>query len=451
MKANPYYSHSTESFAVEVNSASCTAKVCLAAFLLVASRGIVSAQPTILSTVPANLATVSPSAPVVITFSEPMDPDATSADFFVPPFTALTTTPAWTANNTILTCTPSPSFPASSSIIWTVSGQNPAGVALDGETGGFFFTSGGAGGLGTNAITTFSAGKLFLNEQTNSALPNPSEGAAYAFNASTSLSSNRTVSGITLTIPGGAQTNLSQFYTYAPYVTFAYAASSNTLESSYPQGDYIFNLTGTPANLQATVTLPIAMAQPNAPHISNFDAAQSLNAAQAFTLTWDPFKNGTANDFISVSVGDNDFQTPNIGTNGALNGTATSVTIPAGKLVANSNYFAQIVFYRFVTTSNASYATFAYRATGTQFEINTIGAAATPPVVNNVAWSGSAVSFDVGTSPGQALRVRYSTDCSLPIAQWQTLLTTNSSGTTLHLTLPPQAGPNGFFRVQNAP
>ena len=32
---------------------------------------------------------------------------------------------------------------------------------------------------------------------------------------------------------------------------------------------------------------PASMPQPNAPHISNYDAAPNMNPSQAFTLTWD--------------------------------------------------------------------------------------------------------------------------------------------------------------------
>jgi len=143
---------------------------------------------------------------------------------------------------------------------------------------------------------------------------------------------------------------------------------------------------------------------------------------------------------------------PGIGTNGAVNGTATSVTIPAGKLAANSNYVSQVVFYHFQAVTNATYATFAYRATGTQFGLNTIGGGGgTPPIVGNPVWSGANFGFDVKTSPNQALKVLYSPDCSLPVSQWQTIFTTNSPGTDVHIAVPPQAGAAGFFRLENAP
>jgi hypothetical protein len=134
-----------------------------------------------------------------------------------------------------------------------------------------------------------------------------------------------------------------------------------------------------------------------------------------------------------------------------LNGTATSVTIPARTLPANSTNTAEVIFFRFVAVTNATYGTFAYRATGTQFDMTTAGAASTVPVVSNAVWEGNSLGFDVSTTVNQSLKVLYSTDCFLPIAQWQTLLTTNSPGTSVHLAVPKQAGATGFIRLQNGP
>jgi len=140
------------------------------------------------------------------------------------------------------------------------------------------------------------------------------------------------------------------------------------------------------------------MTQPNPPHINNFAVAQSVNATQAFILRWDDF----------------------------VDGTVTAVTIPANSLQANSNYAATVGFYHMVIVSNATYVTEAYRATATQFTLNTAGSVR--PVVTNVVCSGGSCSFDVLTAAGQTLTVVSTTDCALPLAQWPALLTTNSPG-----------------------
>jgi hypothetical protein len=429
------------------------AAVGLAALLLFGSQ-TGSAQPTIVSTVPPDSAGgVSASAAVVFTFSEPMDTAQTSVQFVTSAFTTLTATEAWSAGNTVLTCTPTPAFPAGTNIFWVVTGQNVAGMSLSGTPTGFFRTaggSGGGGGSGTNAITTFTIGKTYLYQQFTAGLPTLLTNESYTFIATTSLSSNRTANTITVAPPSGGVSNLLQDIV-APedYTLFAFDTNNARFEAAFPEGNYVFKVTASSSNQQVTATLPLSMVQPNAPHISNWAAAQSLNVAQAFTLTWDVFQGGTASDVIFLTVGNNVFQSGRPGTSNVLSGTATSVTIPANTLAANSNYVADLGFYHIAGTSNATYSAGGYRLTATQFHINTTGTASKTPLVSNPLWSGGGFSFDVATSPAEVLKVLFSTDCSLPLSQWLTLLETNSTGTSVHITVPPQPGQTGFIRIQN--
>ena len=416
------------------------------------------AQVTITSNPVDGATGVSVSAPVTFTFSAAVDPSSTTASFVsMNPPGSFPVTSTWSAGNTVLTCTPSSPFPANTTVSWFVL-VPPATFAQGSFTTGTGGGGGGGGGTGTNAITTFVAGKLYLYEQTNSSAPVPFPQGSYGFTATTGLASNQTATAVTVLVPGASvATSLTQnFLQHEDYYFFASDTNQTTFEATYPQGNYVFNVTGTPSNLQATVSLPTTMVQPNAPHISNFAAAQAIDASKPFTVNWDAFQGGTASDYIVLSVDDSSgvlFHTPYPGTNGAvLTGTATSAMIPAGTLTANSNYTAEVVFYRFTAVSNSTYATVGYRATGTQFTINTAGGAViTTPVVSNPVWSGSNFDFDVTTSVNQTLKVRFSTDSSLPISQWQTILTTNSPGTSVHIAIPPQAGANGFFRIQSGP
>ena len=416
---------------------------------------ILPASAQTITSDPADGATgVSPSAPVTFTFSSAVDPSSVTATFLSMTGSFYPVTSSWSAGNTVLTCTPTPPFPGNATITWFV--VIPPATFSQGSFTTGTGTGGGGGGTGTNAITTFVAGKLYFNEQTNSSAPTPFPDGPYAFTANTGLASNETATAVTVLVPGASvATSLSQnFLHHEDYFFFASDTNKTTFEATYPQGNYVFNVTGSPSNLQATVSLPTTMVQPNAPHISNFSAAQTVNATQAFTVNWDAFQGGTASDYIVLSVDDSSgvlFHTPYPGTNGVLTGTATSATIPAGTLTANSNYTAELVFYRFTAVSNSTYATLGYRATGTEFTINAVGAAATTPVVSNPVWSGSNFGFDVATSVNQTIKVRFSTDISLPLSQWQTILTTNAVGTSVHITIPPQVGANGFLRVQSGP
>jgi hypothetical protein len=302
----------------------------------------------------------------------------------------------------------------------------------------------------TNATTGFVIGKTYQYLQNSAGAPTPNPFPTCDFIATTSLSSNQSANAVSLTLASGGTSNL--MYTIVnpgEYILVANETNSAQFESIFPQGDYVFDVRSTSSNELVTVTLPASMPQPNAPHVSNYDAAQSMNPSLPFTLTWDPFTGGTTTDIIFLAVGDKTFQTPSPGTNGALNGLATQVTIPAGALVPNSNYVAQLIFFHTTGTSNATYTTGAYRASVTQFHINTGGTGSPAPLMSSPIWSGGALGFDVATSPGTPLKVLFSTDLSQPAALWTTVVNTNPTGTSVHITVPPQIGSAGFFRIQN--
>ena len=424
---------------------------CIAAVLLLAGQG--QAQVTVSSNPAIGATGVSTSAPVVFTFSGPMDTnsDSTSASFYsTSPYAELTVVSAWNSSSNKLTCTPSPTFPASQMIVWSVDGQDADGNSVSGE--GYFTTGTGSGstGSGTNSITTFAVSKLNVWDQYSAAAPVPDTNVPYYFTGTTTLASNRTATSITLTLPTAAVSNLTQNLLYSwDYYFYSFMTNSNTFETTFPQGTYTFYVSAAASNQTVLVTLPTSMTQPNPPHVTNFVAAQSVNATQSFTLGWDAFVGGTTTDYVWVVIGNsNIWQSPGAGTPGALNGTATTVTIPANSLQANSNYTATVGFYHGVVVSNATYETVAFRATATQFTLTTAGAA--PPVVTNAVWSGGSFSFDILTTAGQTLTVVSSTNCALPLAQWPILLTTNSPGTRVHVT--DTRSPTGrgmVYRVRN--
>ena len=102
------------------------------------------AQPVIVSVVPADGASnVSPSAVFVFTFSEQMDTGLTSVQFSrASPLTPLPVSSVWSGANKVLTCTPTPAFPAGELIFWDVTGENLPGDPLEGDHFGYFRTSG---------------------------------------------------------------------------------------------------------------------------------------------------------------------------------------------------------------------------------------------------------------------------------------------------------------------
>src|SRR5689334_16263512 len=115
--------------------------------------------------------------------------------------------------------------------------------------------------------------------------------------------------------------------------------------------------------------------------------------------------------------------------------------IPAGTLQTNTTYAAQIGFFHHVGTTNGTSALDAYRATYTEFKLITTGGGML--VLTNAAISPTNFTFDVRCAPGQLVTVEYKTN--LTTATWQTLLTTNSPGTSFHVVSPQPTNATRFF------
>jgi hypothetical protein len=423
------------------------------AFLAVALGCLqsVQADPTIISPPPSNGA--SPSAAVVFVFSEAMDTEFTAASFYqLSPFAELPVAQVWSSGDTVLTCTPTPAFPTNTTIVWSMGGQNPNGDPLGEPTGGAFTTGtgGGSGGSSTNAITTFSVGKVHHYNQTYAGAATLDPIAPYGFSGVTALASNRTATSVSLTLPTAAVSNLIHLPPPSAevFILSTYDTNLSAYDATFPSGNYSFFVQGS-SNQTVMVSLPTtnSMPQPNAPHLTNYPAAQVVNASQAFVLGWDAFSGGTAADYIDVDIG-SIYNSPEPGQPGALPGTARTFTIPANTLQPNTNYLSRVGFFRHSGMTNASYTTAAYRATYTEFTLITI--AAGPLILTNPVYASGTFSFDVLCSSGQTVVVEYKTN--LAVAPWQTLLTTNSPGSSFHA-VAPQAVTNRslFFRARNGP
>jgi hypothetical protein len=429
---------------------------CLALFLSAVSLLRVQANPTINSTVPTSGAVnVSLNSTVVFTFSETMDTSQTAATFIDGvTFSLLPTTPVWSAGNTVLTCTPSSPWGASRTIYWSVSGQNPIGDALGGTTTGFFNTTSGSssGGSGTNATTTFTVGKTYLYDQNSTAAATPDPTSPYAASAAAVMASNRVATAVTVTLPNSSVSNLTQeVLRHERFDLFASYTSLATMNGTWGDATYTFNIYSNGVNtLTGTANLSSGIVQPSAPHLANYTAAQSVDASQSFTLSWDAFSGGTASDFIYVNIGDI-FVTPEPGKPGALAGMVTSVQIPAGTLGANSNYQSFVTFYHVLATSNATYTSIAYRGASTKFTLTTVsGGGSGPLVLTNAAKAAGSFSFDVISTNGQTFTLECTSN--LTSVTWQTWLTTNSPTGHLRLTdSRANTNRNFFYRARNGP
>jgi hypothetical protein len=435
-----------------------TARI-LAIMMFLAGLRQAAALPTIVSTVPTNGATgVLPGSAVVFTFNTAMNPAATSV--FFSDVTASNESPtvvlAWSAGNTVLTCTPSPQFANNHSIAWNVNGQDMVGNFLTGTTAGSFTTLVGVnGGSGTNALTTFLLTKYALYRQTNNA---PPPLFTYEFVAQSTLASNRTAAAITVTIPATPpRTNLLVESLLQPeqYQTNTFKPTFTNFDTNFPTvGNYVFNVTNSFSNQQVTVVLP-NVSLPNAPQISNYTNAQAVNPSLPFTLNWNTFTNGGSADRIVVQINEPStngigntgmllFQTSLYGPPDGLDGTATSVTIPAGVLPANFTNDAFVVFGHVTSTTNATIQTTSIVGSVNYFTIVTT-APSTAPVLRIVR-SGTNALLEWPTN-ATGYNLAFSTNLALP--GWSTNLPAPVVVITNDVVTNAISGTKRFFRLQN--
>lgn len=178
-----------------------------------------------------------------------------------------------------------------------------------------------------------------------------------SFGVFIATTASNSVSSATIQAPGGNPLVISP--NDGGDSSFNFSAGFETkleLDSGYGDGDYTVVINAANDG-QKTITLNLSGdTYPNAPRISNLLAGRAIDHTSDFTLTWDAFVGGGANDIIMVEVEQDSstnsstvFATPSPGAPGQLIGTATSVVIPANTLSPGSSYEITVRFIKGVT------------------------------------------------------------------------------------------------------
>jgi hypothetical protein len=143
--------------------------------------------------------------------------------------------------------------------------------------------------------------------------------------------------------------------------------TQGAFDTPWNSGSYTLALQNAADGARSSTKFLGADVYPAAPHFSNFAEAQNVDSAQPFTLRWDAL-GIPAGDFAKVRVeldGVLVFETsPILGAAGALGYSATSVTIPTGRLIQGQVYHVMLTSFRSVnrdtTTIPGATGYFAY-------------------------------------------------------------------------------------------
>lgn len=296
---------------------------------------------------------------IAFTFSEPMATNIAIAWSNAP----YTFSYSWSADRTTLFIINPASFQANVTLGYTL---NQSGSGFRDLAGNMLGIYGGQVTIGSDIaspdIHEYVVAKAREFEQTNATAVLPRTGKSpYYFFAEIGQSSFVMVTNATLLRPGGATDVLGFDGDY--YEMESGFADEASLNAAYPQGAY--TLTANTVH-DGTRALPLTLPAnnfPNAPRVSNFAAAQAINPAQPFTLTWDAFSGGTTNDFIMIEIReliDPDYdrdmwQSPDIGEPGQLNGLSNSVVIPANTFPPGRKFEIMVMFAKLSQVDTNTY------------------------------------------------------------------------------------------------
>jgi hypothetical protein len=416
--------------------------------------------PTILTQVPADGATdVATNAQFVLTFNEAMDTSGTTALFFGSDG-AISFTSAWNAGSTILTCTPADGWPSGQTVTWEVVEYSAGDASQSAGFGTFTAAGGSSGGGGTGGSnpceapprtnTSLTLEESWLYSQTGPGAPVLSSLTPYGVLAEVSLASNLTASGAGLALPDGAVSDLMGGFAGPGVFLGSFPETSlTTLNTDWPDGTYTFELTNASPSFPS-VSVDWNLAQPDAPTVANWAAAQAVDPTKSFTLTWNSFSNRLANtNQIGITIGYNPCAGTGFSTN--LPGSATSVTIPANVLAPSSNYVdCNLVFQNISGKTSASpkYSSATLRGSITSFTLITTGGSSgggSAPSLTVPTKTGANFSFSLTGTAGATVTVQYSPNL-LP-GSWVTLKTVTNSTGTINVTDTPPGAPSRFYRA----
>jgi hypothetical protein len=320
----------------------------------------------------------------------------------------------------------------------TFSQQWLAAALAAGGLAATLFWAGAADVLGYSVLK----GQFVLQTGPNTLVTDPD--FAYSILAAVDLTDFDLVTNATVRPPGGTPTvmdNLADSWAFLDT-----RATFSALNSAYGWGNYTVTFGAVhDGNYSCVLSLPNT-ALPPAARLTNFAAVQAVNPLKPLTLYWSFPSAPRASDFMQVYITDGHavvFSTPDLGEAGALNGSARTVTIPAGTLEAGVIVSLNLEITRIVSTNATAYPWaegIAGTFRSTAIDLTTI----IPPRMKIFPPTNGVVAIEVRGSPGRT-NVLQSTD---NLVTWRNVATNVAPLGKSVFTVPANAFPARFFRAR---
>jgi hypothetical protein len=144
--------------------------------------------------------------------------------------------------------------------------------------------------------------------------------------------------------PGEATARQMSTYYQSDWIYTDYLDEASAL----PTGTYTIAMTETGGTVREVQFEVPAVEFPAAPVLTNYATLQDADSAADLVVNWDAWAGGTAEDFIMLVVHnvalDEIYSSPLPSENGAMSGTATQWTIPAGTFAPGMPYYLSVRF-----------------------------------------------------------------------------------------------------------
>jgi hypothetical protein len=234
-------------------------------------------------------------------------------------------------------------------------------------------------------------------------------------------------------------------------------ASVAAMDLAYPAGNYDFELRQPESTVVAHVVLVFASGgYPTLPRLSNFTAAQAIDPAADFTLTWDAFAGANTNtDAIQIEVTDRNgqvlFSAPDSCANRPLPATATAIVLPKNTLASGQTYTLTLSFFHLNDSGKTMPGTTAKGFTAvvrqTRTTIKTTGGLpdAPAPIIRSIALVNGKLTLLVDSATDRSLTLEHTTGLGLPFTS---LVTTNPPVSPVTIVVAPPAL-TGFLRASH--
>lgn len=229
-------------------------------------------------------------------------------------------------------------------------------------------------------VTLISAIRTQQNVQTNAGLPVRADTNLFSIAFAVKAPTPAFVTNASVVFSNLVAQKLNYSNAFGLFLYSKFYGTKLELDTNFPAGIYAIHVGTIHDGTHAVgLTLP-TNTYPNAPHITNYAAAQAFVASNNFTLKWDAFVGGKTNDYIQLEIFDAGgrivFRSPDFRSPGALTGTNRQFVIPANTLSSGRVYTAQLSFHRIQMVSVGIFpdaVAFSSLSSRTRFTVATIG------------------------------------------------------------------------------